>query len=55
MLRRQIQGEGGHSEVTTTRCDDGIVLVICPRCQMVLQDASGATPDVIAYCARGCF
>jgi len=38
-----------------TRCDDGVLLLICPTCQMVLLDASGIAPAVIGYFAWGCF
>jgi hypothetical protein len=29
------------SALDATRCDDGVVPLICPTCQMVSQDASG--------------
>jgi hypothetical protein len=32
-------------------CDNGVVPLICPTCQMVSQDASGVMPAVIGYFA----
>jgi hypothetical protein len=38
--------EFGKHSTDHTRCDDGVVPLICPTCQKVSQDASGSTPAV---------
>jgi ssDNA-binding Zn-finger/Zn-ribbon topoisomerase 1 len=47
--------EFGKHPTDHTRCDDGVVPLICPTCQMVSQDVSGITPAVGGYFAWGCF
>ena len=44
----------GKQPTDHTRCDDGVMPLICPTCQMVSQDASGIAPAV-GYFAWGCF
>ena len=41
----------GKQPTDHTRCDDGVVPLICPTCQ----DASGSTAAVVGYFAWGCF
>src|SRR6266571_9488606 len=53
-LRRLRRGFG-KGPTDHTRCDDGVVPLICPTCQMVSQDASGSTPAIGGYFAWGCF
>jgi hypothetical protein len=47
--------EFGKRPTDHTRCNNGVMPLICPTCQMVSQDASGSTPALGGYFAWGCF